>query len=68
MKKFLLRYRNFKIYVVAKRQGDDYVPLRFDIYYLNQKVNGSIPQKNINQIEEAIHEYFKGYNLKLYHQ
>ena len=59
MKEFLIKYRDFKVFIMARKDPHGYTPLSFDIYYLNQIINGSIAQKHITAIELAIDDYFR---------
>jgi hypothetical protein len=58
MKTFLVKYRDFKIYVKANNIGGRMTPLAFDIFYKNKMINGTIDQKHITSIEKAIDSFF----------
>lgn len=60
MERRVFKYKHWTVEVFCKQATDGLVPLKYNIYYGEQKVNSLIGQKHVKAIDEAIHELFTG--------
>ena len=61
MERHTFKHRQWTVEVFCKRAKDGLlIPLRYNIYYDDEKVNSLVGKKHRQAIDEAIHEIFRG--------
>ena len=58
MKRRIIHYKNWTIKIRLKETTDGLIPFSFNIYYLGQKVNSTVPQHHLTIIQNIITEHY----------